>query len=172
MKHLLLFSLALALLFFSGCASTTSRLDSQTRISHETFKEQPITKVDVTSSDSVKGKKTLKFNEDSLAQFIRLALENEGVFTPSFSKGYSLRVNVENIRIRSTFNAVMWGAMAGSDKIEGKVQLLNDLGQIIDEFKVSASYALGGIAGGQDGMRIEWLYEAFAKEIAKEFTEQ
>ena len=40
----------------------------------------------------------------------------------------------------------------------------------IDSFKVTASYALGGWGGGQDGLRMNWLYEAFAKEVVKAFT--
>jgi len=35
---------------------------------------------------------------------------------------------------------------------------------------VTASYALGGFGGGQDEMRMSWLYEAFAKALVSEIT--
>ena len=34
------------------------------------------------------------------------------------------------------------------------------------QFKVRSSHALGGLAGGQDAMRMDWLYGAFSKKIA------
>jgi hypothetical protein len=40
----------------------------------------------------------------------------------------------------------------------------------LDKFAVSTSYALGGFAGGQDSMRVGWLYEAFAKQVIGQFT--
>jgi hypothetical protein len=63
---------------------------------------------------------------------------------------------------------MMWGAMAGSDSLQGDVVLRDNTGKKLDEFVVKASYALGGLAG-QDEMRMDWLYEAFASEIVKEF---
>lgn len=44
------------------------------------------------------------------------------------------------------------------------------IGKVLDEFAVNASYALGGFAGGQDATRTGWLYEAFAREVAAQYT--
>ncbi|MBI3044616.1 MAG: hypothetical protein HYY78_17500 [Betaproteobacteria bacterium] len=42
--------------------------------------------------------------------------------------------------------------------------------KLLNQFEVSASYALGGLAGGQDEARMGWLYEEFAKLTLKELT--
>lgn len=44
------------------------------------------------------------------------------------------------------------------------------MGKEFDRFVVSSCYALGGLAGGQDSMRMSWLYEKFAEETVKELT--
>lgn len=67
---------------------------------------------------------------------------------------------------------MMWGAMSGNDAIHGEVVVKDASGKTVDSFKVTASYALGGWGGGQDAMRMNWLYEAFAKEVVHAFTEQ
>jgi hypothetical protein len=44
-------------------------------------------------------------------------------------------------------------------------------GEMLDEFTISASYALGGAIGGQDSVRLNWLYEEFAEEMADELSQ-
>jgi len=56
----------------------------------------------------------------------------------------------------------MWGFMAGDDHIVGAVSLVGDTAAPRHTFKVSASYALGGLAGMNE-TRMGWLYEEFAK---------
>jgi hypothetical protein len=60
----------------------------------------------------------------------------------------------------------MWGFMAGDDHVKGTVDVLNGANSAVDSFEVSASYALGGLGGGQDSARMNYLYEAFSKETA------
>ena len=75
-----------------------------------------------------------------------------------------LNVEVNDIRVRSSFTAVMFGFMAGNDHVNGTVTLADADNRQIDHFKVSASYALGGIAGGMDDTRMNWLYETFTEK--------
>jgi hypothetical protein len=77
---------------------------------------------------------------------------------------------VTDIRVRTNFSAVMWGFMAGDDHINGIVVARSPTGDELQRFEVSASYALGGLAGGQDEARMGWLYESFAEETLKELT--
>lgn len=74
-----------------------------------------------------------------------------------------LNVEVTGIRVRSSFSAVMFGFMAGSDYVDGTVTFADADNHPVDHFKVSASYALGGIAG-IDSMRMDWLYEKFTEK--------
>jgi hypothetical protein len=57
--------------------------------------------------------------------------------------------------------------MAGDDHLNGdSILLRKDEDRPIYEFKVKTSYALGGFAGGQDALRMDWLYEEFSKKVA------
>jgi hypothetical protein len=58
--------------------------------------------------------------------------------------------------------------MAGDDHINGHVRVLDPSGRPLRSFEVKASYALGGLAGGQDGARMGWLYDKFADMAAEE----
>ena len=79
--------------------------------------------------------------------------------------GYRLKVIVSDIRIRSTFNAVMWGFMAGDDHLQGHIVVLDLAGEPVNTFDASSSYALGGFGGGQDTSRLNWLYEDFSEMV-------
>ena len=76
-------------------------------------------------------------------------------------------VTVKDIRSRSTLNAVLWGFMAGDDHVVGDVTLLGAGDRPLHKFEVSASYALGGLAGGTD-TRMGWLYRRFAELTMQE----
>jgi hypothetical protein len=60
--------------------------------------------------------------------------------------------------------------MAGNDTVSGDVIARAADGKEIQRFLVSASYALGGLAGGQDEARMDWLYETFAQHTVDELT--
>jgi hypothetical protein len=64
----------------------------------------------------------------------------------------------------------MFGFMAGDDRIKGDVIVRGPNGVAQQQFTISTSYALGGIAGGQDSARMDWLYESFAKRVLEELT--
>jgi hypothetical protein len=83
---------------------------------------------------------------------------------------YQVNVEITDIRVRSNFSAVMFGFMAGSDSLTGNVYVTEKSGKPVSKFEVSASYALGGFAGGQDDTRMGWLYEEFAKLAVNELT--
>jgi hypothetical protein len=57
----------------------------------------------------------------------------------------------------------MFGVMAGDDHVNGRVRILDQANVPIRSFDVQASYALGGWAGGQDSMRMNWLYDKFSE---------
>ena len=79
----------------------------------------------------------------------------------------TLDVEVTNVYIRGTFSAVMFGLFAGADTISGNVRVLDPAGRTLRSFDVTASYAFGGAAGGQDSIRLNYLYEKFA-ELTRE----
>lgn len=81
-----------------------------------------------------------------------------------------VEVTVTAVRVRSNFSAIMFGFMAGDDHIDGDVVVRAPDKRELQRFSISTSYALGGLAGGQDGARMDWLYESFAERLAEELT--
>jgi len=110
----------------------------------------------------------LKFNQDQLRGTIERALSAQNLIRTDAAQ--SLDIEITSLRARSNFSAVMFGFMAGNDHVEGIVTIRDATGRVLKRGKVSASYALGGLAGGQDDARMSWLYESFAKHTVAEVT--
>jgi len=102
----------------------------------------------------------IKFDVGAMSATIERTLS--GAKLQDATAANTLDVEVTNVYIRGTFNAVMFGLFAGIDNLSGNVRVRDPSGQVLRSFDVSASYAFGGFAGGQDSIRINYLYEKFA----------
>lgn len=166
-----LLSLATALLL-AGCASGIVRPGAEGAPAHLSADNQ-VSAVSLTLTPEARKKsaENLKFNPEALLNQVRRALDANGLLNGADDKPRpNLEIQVKDMRVRSNFSAVMWGFMAGSDSVSGDIVLRDPAGRELDRFQVSASYALGGLAGGQDDARMGWLYEKFAEETVKELT--
>lgn len=113
----------------------------------------------------------LKFNHETLLSTVRRAMEAKDLVSKQTDESLpSVEIRVSSVRVRSSFTAVMFGFMAGDDHIKADVLVRAPTGGEIQRFEVSTSYALGGIAGGQDESRMGWLYESFAKRTIEGLT--
>jgi len=113
----------------------------------------------------------LKFNQDRLLETVKRGLVARNLLNEGDPQATAvIEIRLMEIRVRSNFNAVMWGFMAGADKVRGEVMLRDGSGRELDHFEVHADYALGGLAGGQDGSRMNWLYERFAELTVQSLT--
>ena len=101
------------------------------------------------------------FNSDEFKNVVKQKFEESGLMNAASE--YSVHIAVTDLRTRSTFTAIMFGFMAGNDHIVGTVTITDNSNRTLKSFEISASYALGGLAGGQDSMRMNWLYEKFAE---------
>jgi hypothetical protein len=110
----------------------------------------------------------LKFNQDTLRNMVERGLQAQSLVKPESAQ--SMDIEITGFRTRSAFTAIMFGFMAGSDNVEGIVTIKGADGKVLKRAKVAASYALGGIAGGMDDSRMNWLYEEFAKHAVAELT--
>lgn len=160
-------ALIAALALLAGCASQV------TRAPQEAAKREPVralTSFDVVMSPSAKSQlaENLKFDIEVLRATVKRSLEAANLVAADGD--FKMVVTVDEIRVRSTFNAIMWGFMAGSDQLNGSASLSRADGQPVGSFKVTTSYALGGLAGGQDSARLSWLYEEFAKLLTQELV--
>lgn len=111
---------------------------------------------------------TQKFDIAAFRGVIQRTLDAAKLVSPDGD--FQLTVTVDELRVRSTFNAIMWGFMAGSDMLNGTATLTRVDGQPVGSFKVGTSYALGGFGGGLDTTRVTWLYEEFAKQLTQELV--
>ena len=108
------------------------------------------------------------FSKDKLKLIIEASLNASDLVKPE--SGQTLDIEITGFRVRSAFAAIMFGFMAGNDNIEGIVSIKNSSGVVLKKAKVGASYALGGLAGGQDDSRMNWLYSEFSKFSVAELT--
>jgi hypothetical protein len=155
-----------------GCASGVKRADGQKTATFKPSAEAPIGQINVSATPDAIAKieaAKKKFSAELLKGSIQQALNAERMLAQGGQGGLSMDVVVTRVRVRSTFNAIMWGAMSGNDAVEGDVVVKDATGKVLDRFSVTASYALGGFAGGQDATRTGWLYEAFAKEVVGQY---
>jgi hypothetical protein len=163
-----------AAVVMGGCTSGVSRgpgiQDQKLGISNS----NQVSSVSLSFTDEAKQKATenLKFNPDELLSHVKRALEANSFLNSADQTRPALEVRIKDVRVRSNFTAIMFGFMAGSDSVTADVIVKNAAGKEIDKFEVAASYALGGLAGGQDSARLSWLYEKFAEETINELKKQ
>lgn len=179
MKLKFLTILVLVVSILSGCASGTKRPgSSQVTVTTEKVYVTPsnrISSVTLNTSSKVNEKAVdlseNGFSQDELAKRLKQTLTNQNLLIDSGGKpNLSLEIVLQNVRVRSTANAMLWGFMAGSDYITADVVLKDSTGKVQDQFQVETSYALGGLVGGVASVRIEWLYDNFVKEVVNELT--
>lgn len=161
--------LIFALLFFvAGCASSVERInDSKAyRYDGQKFnKVELIIRKDATDDlDDI-----VRFDQDELRNMIELNLDVKGL--KDVNSPNIVKVEITDVRVRSTFNAFMWGFMAGDDHIEGDILLLGENAAPFHAFHVAASYALGGMMGFKE-TRMSWLYEEFSKLTLQEILDK
>jgi hypothetical protein len=109
------------------------------------------------------------FNEGNLRETVERTLQAQSLV--KFDATQTLHIEITSFRVRSMMAAVIFGFLVGDDNVEGIVTVKNSGGVVVKQGKVSASYALGGLAGAVDSMRMGWLYEEFAKHTAAELTD-
>jgi hypothetical protein len=157
--------LTLAALLLSACAGTVKQ---DPRVSGDISRAMGIAQVSVQMSPDATRQQAdnNQFNREELANFLRRRLETKGLISATAS--HKVDIVVTDIRVRSAIAAVMLGFMAGDDHVNGTVRLLGPNGQPLRSFVTNASYALGGIGGGQDGTRMNWLYDKFSELASAE----
>lgn len=149
-----------------GCAGTVKHVGPAPTGSEP--RVQGVAKVVLEVSPQVKADSAnnATFSQEELARRVRerlIAKQLVGVGASQY-----VDIVVTDVRIRSTFTAIMLGFMAGDDHIGGRVRLMSASNEELRAFDITASYALGGLAGGQDGARMPWLYDKFAELVLQE----
>lgn len=154
------------ILMLTGCSSSVERGANGSTQSGKIARSE-INEVTIHFSDEVKEKikdvssfDMIRFNETVISQ-----LDNSGLLNATSDQ--SVVITITSARFRNTALAMFFGFMSGSDHITGNIHLKDNAQNTIDEFIVSASYALGGIAGADEETRISWMYGKFAELTAQ-----
>jgi len=156
----------IAFTIITGCSSHVTRPDVTADAATPPIKALHSYAVEMSPDAKQQLADNVKFDVDELTRVFGRTLEGKGLI--STSGDYSVKIVVNDIRVRSTFNAIMWGFMAGNDHLNGDAIVLDSADVPIYTFEVNAAYALGGIGGGQDSSRLNWLYEEFSEQVADE----
>lgn len=157
------FAIAALVTVLTGCAAGVTQSSVENK---QYLASQPAKQVSINLNDEARKKlaDNLKFNQDQLLGHVKRALTAQNLLDEKNADSKNMvEIVIKDMRVRSNFSAVMFGFMAGNDSITGDVILKDVNGKELNKFEVSASYALGGLAGGQDEARMGWLYEKFAE---------
>ena len=163
-------TVAAVALLLGACAGTAIRKDTADSSAIAGALKVSSVQTRVSSSAKEQLPDNIKFDLNALNATIDRAISGSGLRDGTV--GNSLDVEVTNVYIRGTFSAVMFGLFAGADNIAGNVRVLDPNGKVLRAFDVTASYGFGGAAGGQDGIRINYLYEKFAELTRDQLRDQ
>jgi hypothetical protein len=157
-KNLLIAAITLLL---TACAGTTVRKESPDIAATAGMLKVKSIGARVSPKAKEQLPDNIKFDLNTLSSTVERALSASNLQDALVAN--TLDVEVTNVYIRGTFSAVVFGLFAGPDNISGNVRVVDSAGKVLRNFDVSASYALGGFAGGQDSIRLNYLYEKFAE---------
>ena len=162
MKKISNFAFAFALtLTLAACGGSVKRMDEPSSVQATGALKVVESKVGLSDEAKKKLADNIKFDPTAFASTIDRTISASGLVDKV--TGNTLQVTVTSVYIRGTFSAVMFGVLAGADNITGNVKVVDSTGKALRSFEVSASYAFGGWGGGQDGIRMNYLYEKFAE---------
>jgi hypothetical protein len=163
--------LAAVAVAIAGCAGTVQREAPAAGAPATSAKVAKYKSIAVALTDAAQKKHAdnIQFNKDELSGMLKRKLEARSAIVADAQ--HEVQVTVTDFRVRSAFSAIMFGFMAGTDSIDGTVDVKDPAGKVVNSFKVSASYGLGGLGGGQDSARMNWLYEKFADLAIAEMME-
>lgn len=149
----------------AGCAGT---IKQDQRVNGDVTDIQGVGKVTARMSPNAVKQQAdnAQFSRDELATYLYRKLESKGLVVGGAP--HQVDIVVTDIRVRSAAAAVLLGILAGEDRIVGTVRVTDASGHPVRSFEVKASYALGGWGGGQDSMRMNWMYEKFADMAMQE----
>jgi hypothetical protein len=159
-----------SVLFITGCAGTAVRKDSADIPAAAGVLK--VKSVDVHTSPKVKEQlpDNIKFDPTAFSATIERTLTASGL--EEGGSGNTLDIEITNVYVRGTFSAVMFGILAGADNVAGNVRVQDASGRVLRKFEISAGYGFGGWGGGQDSIRLNYLYEKFAELTRDQLRDQ
>ncbi len=160
-------ALILMALWLTGCSGTIQRESTSGARRLEGATYQNVSVVLADEARKLQADNT-QFSARELSDYVRRRLDATNLIRTDGR--YRVEITIESFRVRSAAAAVLLGIMAGTDSIDGYIRVLDASGKSVHGYKINASYGLGGLAGGQDGMRMNWLYDKFSELTVAELA--
>ena len=155
-------------IFLTACASGVTKMSTGNSTTVNVTPNINVVRLQLSDNAKKLVPDNTGFNQEALQATVERILRASNLQQANSSQ--SLDIEITSFRTRSTLTAMMFGFMAGNDNIEGVVSIRDASGTVLKKSQVTASYALGGVAGGQNETRMSWLYEAFANHVVAEVT--
>ena len=155
-------------IFLTACASGVTKMSTGNSTTANVAPNINVVRLQLSDNAKKLVADNAGFNQEALQATVERILKARNLQQANSSQ--SLDIEITSFRARSTFAAVMFGFMAGNDNVEGVVSIRDASGTVLKKSQVTASYALGGVGGGQNETRMNWLYEAFANHVVAEVT--
>ncbi len=151
--------------FLGACSGTVTQMP---QTSNYNYQNEKYNEIQISTNQATMSEEKI-FDQQAFQTALENALKEKGLVDTSSAK--TIRVDIKNVRLRSQGAAVMFGFLAGTDSLAGTVSLLDEKNNLISKFDVDASYGAGGLIGGLDGTRMEWLYNKFAELTSQTITQ-
>jgi hypothetical protein len=121
----------------------------------------------LTQDAELRAAETGKFSKGRLLATLRRALERNDVLTHDADPGLPrIEVTISDVHTRANSIAIAFGPEGDDDYLEGQVTVRSPTGATLQQFSVSASYAIGaGFIARRDDPPMDWLYESFARRV-------
>jgi hypothetical protein len=149
----------LVVFLLTACTSSVQQMTAGYQYHGEKFNTATITVIPELT-ERLQG---TDFSVDEMTDALMRKLRNQQL--TDADAVYSLQVHIDDIRIRSLMNAMLFAFMAGDDHIKGNVAILDANQNTVATFRVSTSFAMGGVFNSQGDVRWEWLYNTFAQQV-------
>ena len=121
----------------------------------------------LTQDAEIQAAGTGKFSKGRLLATLRRALERNDVLTHDADPRLPrIDITISDVHTRANSIAIAFGPEGDDDYLEGQVMVRSPAGATLQEFTVSASYAMGaGFIARRDDPPMDWLYESFARRV-------
>jgi hypothetical protein len=158
---------------FVGCASTVKTHEGSANVSKVVTAEKPLS--DMTITLTPEAKKKLEeggkgFNPEKLMVIVRQNLEERKLLNPEGAGDLTAEMVITDVNVRSVAAAVMFGFLAGSDRVAGDINFYSKNRKKETGLAFTYTMALGGLSVSDQDRRFNMIYNGVSEEIVKVIT--
>ncbi|XMO25072.1 hypothetical protein ACKZJ7_03090 [Leptospira sp. 'Mane'] len=149
--------LVLVMSLVANCSTSAKRIGDFQAPNYSTIKFNEKLAVAYLPEADAEIKSGKVFNEENFLNYYKSKLKEKGVISDKAKE--TIEITINDVRFRSEGVAIWIGTLAGTDSIDLDITIKDAKSKIIDQHKITISYALGGFAGGPNSVRSEYFYK-------------